>query len=124
MATTLDDMLAAIRGSRGYVTVIARRLGVSRRHAHRLLNQWASAQDALHDEREERKDWIESKIDEAIQAGNPSVLIFAAKTMCKDRGYVERVEQTGVEGKAIAIKWELAPIDEAEFETNGVYEDE
>lgn len=46
------------------------------------------------------KDTIESKLAKlAFVDENPTVLIFLAKTKCKDRGYVERIESTGRDGK-------------------------
>ncbi len=38
------------------------------------------------------KDFIESKLTDLISDGNPAAIIFAAKTKCKDRGYVEKTE--------------------------------
>ena len=42
--------------------------------------------------KEIRKDFIESALDKRIQEGDTTAIIFAAKTQCKDRGYVEKQE--------------------------------
>ena len=42
--------------------------------------------------KEVRKDFIESALDKKIREGDTAAIIFAAKTICKDRGYVERME--------------------------------
>lgn len=39
------------------------------------------------------KDYIEAKLIEHLQSGNVTTAIFMAKTKCKDRGYVEQIEQ-------------------------------
>lgn len=38
------------------------------------------------------KDFIENKLQKLINEDNPSAIIFACKTICKDRGYIERQE--------------------------------
>ncbi len=48
---------------------------------------------------ETRLDMIEGKLTELAMEKNPVVLIFLAKTKGKKRGYVERSEITGADGK-------------------------
>lgn len=48
--------------------------------------------------KEIRKDFIESALDKKIREGDSSCIIFAAKTQCKDRGYVE-TERKEIAGK-------------------------
>ena len=46
---------------------------------------------------EAQKDMIESKLNKLAVTEDRTILIFLAKTKCKDRGYVERVEHQEVE---------------------------
>jgi hypothetical protein len=102
---TAEQVIEAIQGSKGFKTVIAKRLGCSYRHVFNLINKYTTAQEALENEKEGMKDWVEGKMYQKMEAGDTSMLIFYAKTQMKDRGYVERQEFTGKEGSAIVIKW-------------------
>jgi transposase-like protein len=82
----LDDILAAIEGSNGNVSIVARKLSVSRQTIYSYLKQYRTAQEALDDERAKIADVIESTLmREAL--GNPekkiapniTALIFVAK---------------------------------------------
>lgn len=54
---------------------------------------------------EQYKDMVEWKLKELVQGGDRQATLFVSKTLLKDRGYVERVEHTGKDGKDIqAIK--------------------
>ena len=83
----------AIIGSKGFVTLIAKRAGVSRQQIYNLLKKWPDCQELLEDEREGNLDVVETKLMEQILAGNTTATIFYLKTQGKSRGYVERVEQ-------------------------------
>lgn len=99
-----DQVIKAIEGSRGFVSKVADRLGCSRLHVYRLLDKYPTARDALKNEKEAVKDFAESKLYEQISAGNMTAIIFYLKTQAKDRGYIERQEVTGVDGKELTIK--------------------
>jgi hypothetical protein len=104
---TAEKVVEAIKGSKGFKTVIAKRLGCSYRHAFRLIEKYDSAQEALENEKEGMKDFTEGKLYQKIEAGDTTAIIFYAKTQMKDRGYVERKEVggTGDDG-AIIIRFE------------------
>lgn len=51
---------------------------------------------------EAKKDFIESQLMKLIGKGNPAAIIFAAKTICKDRGYIEKQE---FDVKSIPVNW-------------------
>ena len=65
--------------------------------------------------KEEQKDFVESKMLQAIKADNVTLMIFYAKTQMKDRGYVERTELTGAEGKDLLAGYSNEEL-EAEIE--------
>lgn len=98
MATSASDAANAIKEAKGFVTHAAKRLGISRVQLHRIINKHATVKEALIDAREEMKDFAESKLYQGIDDGNPTLIIFYAKTQMKDRGYVERQEVTGKDG--------------------------
>jgi len=58
----LKTVIAAIEGSGGIKTVIARRLGVVRNTVDNYLNRWASAREAYTREQEKNMDMAESII--------------------------------------------------------------
>ena len=63
--------------------------------------------------RESYKDFIESKLCKLINNDTPSAIIFAAKTICKDRGYVERTEHDHTtKGESLHKKLNELPEDE------------
>ena len=88
----------------GNVTAIAKRLGVSRQTVYAYIARWQTVADAVDDERERRKDFVEDKMLERIMSGSDTMIIFFAKTQMKDRGYVERQEITGADGGSVTIQ--------------------
>ena len=99
---TAEQTVEAIKGSGGFVTQIAKRLGVTPRHVYNLLDKYQTAKDALFDEREGMKDMAEGEMLKKIKKGDTTMIIFYLKTQAKDRGYVERQEIGGA-GKDGAI---------------------
>jgi hypothetical protein len=98
------DAISAIKGSRGFVSVIASRLGVTRQTVYNLRDRYPTVAEALQDERESNKDWAESKLFKRMDKDDTTAIIFYLKTQAKDRGYIERQEIGGLDGKEIAIK--------------------
>ena len=94
-------MLQAIRGSKGFVTVIAKRAACSRNTVYSYIEKYPKIREAITDEKETLKDFAESKLFTNIEEGKETSLIFYLKTQAKDRGYVERHEVTGKEGDAL-----------------------
>ena len=57
-----------------------------------------------------KKDFIESKLMYLVSKGNPAAVIFAAKTICQDRGYIERQQ---LDVKSISVNWHETTIIDA-----------
>ena len=93
------DILEALKASRGIVSAAARRLGMNRRQLTRRLKSSEKLKEARDDARAEFCDLAESKLVENVEAGNVPSVLFALKCLGKDRGYVERSEVTGKDGR-------------------------
>ena len=109
----LDTIIDAIRGtgawkdkgsSGGNISSIARRLGVTRATAYSYMTRWKKVENAIIDEREAMLDFTENQLFKQVQEGNITAIIFTLKTLGKSRGYVERQEVTGAEGKPVETK--------------------
>jgi hypothetical protein len=119
----LDEVLEAIKDSDGIKTVIAARLGVTRQTVDSYLQRWKTAQEAYDIEEESTLDLAESIITtnlrnlvkvqkQAEEDGKPFAGVVNSgdawqmlKTKGKSRGYVDRQELTGAEGKDLAITY-------------------
>lgn len=77
----------------GNVSISCRVFGIDRS----LFYKWYASDEDFKTKadavKEVRKDFIENALMQRINAGDTTAIIFAAKTICKDRGYVEKVEQ-------------------------------
>lgn len=99
--TTVADVEPLIAETKGNVSVIARRLGVSRGTVWNRCLESPRLMQALEDARESMIDNAESVLYKKVLAGeDTTALIFFLKTQGRNRGYVERVEQqvTGKDG--------------------------
>ena len=103
MAVTQKQAIEATKGSRGFVTAIAKRLNVTRCHIYKLQAKWPKFAQAIIDEREALKDFAETKLFTQIDEGNTTAIIFYLKTQAKDRGYIERQEISGPDGKSVSV---------------------
>lgn len=90
MAITAKEAIEAVKDSKGFVTTIAKRLGCSRSNVYALMNKFESVNQAVIDEREQLKDFAESKLFQQMDKDNIAAIIFYLKTQAKDRGYIER----------------------------------
>lgn len=106
---TAAETIKAIIGSKGFVTIIGKRLGCSARHVYNLLEKYPTAREALENEREGMKDFAEGQLFKRIEGGDTTAMIFFLKTQAKDRGYVERTQQeiTGRDGGAVKAEVNL-----------------
>lgn len=104
MAITEKKAIKAAKGSRGFVTTIAKVLDVERTYIYKLMEKYPAFKQAVIDERESLKDFAESSLLKQIQEGNTTATIFYLKTQAKDRGYIERQEITGADEGPVILK--------------------
>ena len=101
-----EQMIAALQATKGMVTLAARHLGCSVNTVQRYISEYPTVKAARDTEREKMGDAVELALyDEAVNKRNTAALIFMAKTLFKDRGYVDRQEVTGADGGAIEVKY-------------------
>jgi len=101
---TARNVLPLIEEYSGNISVIARKLAVSRNTLYRLINKTPSLQGALVEARERMIDNVESTLYSKALDGDVACMIFFLKTQAKHRGYIERSEYTGADGDRIVVK--------------------
>lgn len=94
-----EQILDALRKSNGMISAAAKQLKCDRGTIyHRMKDN--DAFKALIDEiRETVVDEAETQLRKAVKRGEPYAVVFTLKTLGKSRGYVERQELTGADGK-------------------------
>ena len=109
-----EDYIKAIRASNGIITSAAMKLGVERAAIYQAAKRWSDVQEAIDESRQILVDFAEAKLKEKILALDTTAIIFTLKTLGKNRGYVERVEQQHSGEIAIRpIAIEVVPPDDA-----------
>ncbi len=99
-----EDIIEALEANGAFLTNTAKALGIS---LQGLIKRIANNPDlkAKVEEINERKlDFTESKLMKLIRQGNLGAICFHLKCKGKHRGWVERHELTGPEGKALEHK--------------------
>jgi hypothetical protein len=91
-------VVKALKDARGLCYLAARALKVHPNTIFNYAKRHKQVQEAIDAARAEMLDVTENKLFDAISAGEPWAVTFALKNLGKDRGYVERVEQTGKDG--------------------------
>ena len=89
VALDKDKFLKVFEKSLGNVTVACNNFGCDKSTFYKWYESDADFRAKADAVKEKRKDFIESALDKRIQAGDTTAIIFAAKTLCKDRGFVE-----------------------------------
>ena len=90
---TKKRVIAAIEGSAGIMSVIAKRAGCCPFTIRRKLNKWPELRDLIQQEKDTVLDFAESELIKIIINGEYTMIIFFFKTKGKNRGYVEKIEQ-------------------------------
>lgn len=88
----------------GNLSMVARKLGVSRTTLYKFMEDKPTVKAALDEAREKMVDNVESKLYSKALGGDTVAMIFFLKTQGKRRGYVERQEVTGADNGPLAIR--------------------
>lgn len=103
---TARQFIDAIPGTGGIITTIARRVGCSWHTAKKYVDSYPSIQRAYQDECESVLDLAEAQLISAIKARDLQAIRYYLSTKGKRRGYTERHEITGGEGRPIRLTWD------------------
>ena len=98
-----QDVAKSIEQLSGNMSAIARKHDKSRAWMYEYIRNnglW----DDVESSREKMIDNVESALYQQALAGNTTAMIFFLKTQGKKRGYVERSEITGADGKEVVIR--------------------
>lgn len=90
-----EKYAAAIREARGLMTFAADRLGISRQALHKYVNAHPKMREALAEARMRVLDVAERNLFEKLDSGDVQVSQYILGRLGKDRGYGEKVEQSG-----------------------------
>lgn len=95
---TLDQILEAIKGTRGIKSAVARNLGCEWPTVNNYAKRYATVREALETERETLIDTAELQLVKLVNSGDWDAVKYTLKTIGRKRGYVERTELTGEDG--------------------------
>ena len=100
--------IEAYENALGNVSAACRALGIGRRTFYHWRDTDEEFREAVEDASESNKDFAETMLMKNIREGKESSIIFYLKTRCKDRGYVERIENTGADGAPLVPEKQLS----------------
>ena len=100
---TVDEVAAALEKSHGLVSFAARLLGCNRTTIYNYFEKYPHLRQIITDAGEALVDKAELAVEKAIDNGEGWAISLVLKTKGKNRGYVERIEQTGADGGPILM---------------------
>lgn len=98
-AMSKEEFLTLLEAAGGMVATACRKANISRVTYYNWRKDDAEFAERADDIKELQKDAAEALILKKMKDGDTSMLIFYAKTQMKDRGYVERREMVGKDGR-------------------------
>ena len=101
---TAQRIIDALSQTHGLLTLAAHKAGVSYSTVNRYARDYPAVQQAVLEAKESMLDFAEGKLFEKISKGDTASIIFFLKTKGKARGYIERYEHTGEDGKPMETK--------------------
>jgi hypothetical protein len=117
---TVRRVADAIRLYKGNVSAVAQSFERSRTAVYNFVRRHSELAQALIDAREAMKDNVESRFHLDCLKDEPAYQtsrIFFLKTLAKDRGYVERIEQSGPDGGPIPMTLDLRQLNDEQLIT-------
>lgn len=107
--TYKKTMVNALTATLGVVSPACKLAGISRQTHYRWMQEDPEYKQAVEDVSEETIDFVEDALHGLIKKGDTAATIFYMKTKAKKRGYVERQEITGADGKGFEVKIQPSP---------------
>lgn len=98
---TAQQVIDTLRNTHGLVYLAAKYLRCDPETIHNYCKRYPDVRAAKEAARGELVDVAEAKLWEAVHRGEPWALALVLKTLGRDRGYVDRIEQTGKDGGPI-----------------------
>lgn len=98
---TVEQVIAALTAAGGIKLGAAMKLKCSPGTVQNYITRHPEIADAIVEIKANTLDLAETKLIEQIGKGNMTAIIFYLKTQGKERGYIERVENTGAGGKPL-----------------------
>lgn len=98
-------LLEALEQSLGVVTSACKKVGIGRTTYYEYYRNDPEFKAAVDELSNVALDFAESQLHKQIKDGSPAATIFYLKTKGKNRGYVERQELTGADGKEFNIRF-------------------
>jgi len=102
-----EAFLEALEKSMGIVSQATKKCGIDRTTPYRWMKEDKVFDEKVTEIQNVVGDFAEGKLYELVNNGVPSAVIFLCKTKFKNRGYVERSEITGMDGKNLDINIEV-----------------
>lgn len=114
-------LLVKLKETMGVVAYACEAAGISRVTYYNWFKEDESFREKAENICEIQKDMAEFALLEKIKKKDTAAIIFYLKTKAKDRGYSERTELSGPEGKDIALsqKYDLSNLPEADLAAIG-----
>ena len=101
---TVDQIKEVLIEARGRIYLAADELGCDPRTIYNYIDRFPTLGHLKESLKGKRVDKAEDKLDVAVERGESWAICFLLKTIGKDRGYVERQEHTGKDGKDYVIR--------------------
>jgi predicted transcriptional regulator len=98
---TPDEVIAALKETKGLHALAATKLGCSERTVRNYIERFPDVAEAVKHQKEGMLDVAEGKLYSAINKGEAWAICFFLKTQGKARKYSERLEVTGQDGGPI-----------------------
>lgn len=93
------------------MTAATKKMGIDRSTVYRWRQEFPEFEQQLKDIQETQIDFVESKLLTQIDNGDTTAIIFYLKSIGKERGWNERYEITGKEGKDLTPQINIQIID-------------
>jgi len=103
-ANTAQIIIESIKTSNGLLTLAARKSGFTYMTMRRYVRDFPSVARAVEEAKESVLDFAEGQLYKNIKAGDNASIIFYLKTQGKQRGFVERQELTGADGRPVKME--------------------